>query len=104
MYAIIDFGGKQYKVEEGQTLITEKVNGVEAGSEFVFDKVIFFKNDAETKVGKPFIEGGKVTAEVVEHGKDRKIKILKFKGRKNFRKRKGHRQLYTELKIKTIEA
>lgn len=103
MYAIIDFGGRQYKVEEGQSLLTERINGVELGTDYEFDKVILVKNDSDVKVGKPYVEGAKVIAEVVEHGKDRKIKIIKFKGRKQYRRTTGHRQQYTEVKIKKID-
>ncbi len=103
MYAIIDFGGRQYKVEEGQSLLTEKINGIEPGTDYEFDKVILVKNDSEAKVGKPYVEGAKVIAEIVEHGKDRKLKIIKFKGRKQYRRIKGHRQQYTEVKIKKID-
>lgn len=102
MYAIIDFGGKQYKVEEGQVLYTETVKGIEAGSEYVFDKVVFLKSEDGVKMGKPFVEGASVKAEVVEHGRDNKILVVKFRGRKMYRRRMGHRQNYTALKITKI--
>ncbi len=103
MYAIVDFGGRQYKMEEGQTIYTEKVNGVEVGGEYSFDKVLFVKTEEGLKIGQPFVEGAKVVYEVVEHGRDEKILVVKFKGRKNYRRRQGHRQHYTAVKIKKIE-
>ena len=104
MYAILEFGGKQYKVEEGQTLYTEKVNGVEPGSSFVFDKVLFVKKDDSVKVGSPYVQGAKINAEVIEHGKDEKMLVVKFRRRKMYRRVNGHRQQFTALKITKIEA
>ncbi|AEX86054.1 50S ribosomal protein L21 [Marinitoga sp. 1135] len=103
MYAIIEVGGKQYKVEEGMELYTEKLVGYEPGAEVVLDKVLFVKGDS-AKIGKPYVENAKVVAEVVKHGKDKKVLVVKFQGRKNYRRKKGHRQHYTALKIKKIEA
>lgn len=103
MYAIVDFAGKQYKVEKDQVIYTEKVKNVEPGSDFILDKVIMLKKDDEVKTGAPYVEGAKVITEVVEHGKDRKIHIIKFKGRKNYRRKMGHRQQYTALKVKDIQ-
>ncbi|RAO99366.1 50S ribosomal protein L21 [Petrotoga sp. 9PW.55.5.1] len=103
MYAIVDFNGKQYKVEKEQVIYTEKVKDVEPGNEVVLDKVVYINNDQERKSGKPYVEGARVITEVLEHGKDRKIQIIKFQGRKNYKREKGHRQQYTALKIKEIE-
>ncbi|PNR97149.1 50S ribosomal protein L21 [Petrotoga sp. 9PWA.NaAc.5.4] len=103
MYAIVDVGGKQYKVEEEQIIYVEKVKSVEAGDEITLDKVLFLKTDENSKVGTPYVDGAKVVAEVVEHGKDRKVQIVKFEGRKNYRRKKGHRQPYTALKVKEIQ-
>ncbi|HOO75261.1 MAG: 50S ribosomal protein L21 [Thermotogae bacterium] len=103
MYAIIEFGGKQYRVEEGQTLYTEKINGVDEGAGYVFDRVIFVKDENGSKIGKPYVEGAKVSAEVVEHGKDEKLHIIKFEGRKQYRRKIGHRQHFTVVKIGKIE-
>lgn len=103
VYAIVDFNGKQYKVEKEQVIYTEKVKDVEPGNEVVLDKVVYINNDQERKSGKPYVEGARVISEVLEHGKDRKIQIIKFQGRKNYKRKKGHRQQYTALKIKEIE-
>jgi len=103
VYAIIDFAGKQYKVEKDQVIYTEKVKNVEPGSDLILDKVILLKQDDEVKTGTPYVEGAKVIAEVLEHGKDRKIHVIKFKRRKNYRRKMGHRQQYTALKVKDIQ-
>ena len=103
MYAIIETGGKQLRVEEGQEIFVEKLD-VEAGDEVVFDKVILV-SDKTAKVGAPYIKGAKVVAEVNKQGKGRKIMIFKYKPKKgSTRRRQGHRQPYTKLTIKSIEA
>ncbi|ESQ09177.1 MAG TPA: 50S ribosomal protein L21 [Chromatiaceae bacterium] len=101
MYAVIETGGKQYRVAEGDTLRVEKLDS-EAGTSIDIDKVLMIANDGEFTVGKPFVEGGRVTAEVTSHGRSRKIKIVKFRRRKQYLKRQGHRQWFTELKITGI--
>lgn len=103
MYAVIQTGGKQYRVSEGDVLNVEKLD-VEAGQEVVFDKVLTVVNDGEVTVGKPVVDGAKVTAKVVEHGKGEKIFVFKYRAKVNYRKRQGHRQPYTQVEIKTIEA
>ncbi len=103
MYAVIHTGGKQYRVEEGETLKIEKLE-VEAGADIEFDKVLMVQSDAGIQVGKPYLEGGKVTANVADQGRHKKVKILKFKRRKHHMKRMGHRQSYTEVKITGISA
>ena len=100
-YAIIKTGGKQYRVQEGQTLKVEKL-AIEAGSAVEFDEVLLVSNGDDVKVGAPVVEGAKVTAEVVAHGRHKKVKILKFKRRKHHMKQMGHRQWFTELKITGI--
>ena len=102
MYAIIETGGKQLKVEEGQTLIVEKLNA-EAGETVTFDKVLFVSGD-DVKVGTPYVEGASVTAKVVEHGRGKKIVVFKFKRRKNYRRKQGHRQPYTKVTVEKINA
>ncbi|WP_077614600.1 50S ribosomal protein L21 [Caenibacillus caldisaponilyticus] len=102
MYAIIETGGKQLKVEEGQTLIVEKLNA-EAGETVTFDKVLFVSGD-DVKVGTPYVEGASVTAKVVEHGRGEKIVVFKFKRRKNYRRKQGHRQPYTKVTVEKINA
>lgn len=103
MYAVIQTGGKQYRVAEGDILNVEKLD-VEAGKEVVFDQVLTVVNDSDVKIGKPVVKGAKVTANVLEHGKGKKIFVFKYKAKANYRKRQGHRQPYTQLRIKSIEA
>lgn len=100
MYAIIETGGKQIKVEAGQEIYVEKLNG-EAGDVITFDKVLFVGGD-DTKVGVPFVEGATVTAKVVKSGKGKKITVFKYKAKKNYRKKQGHRQPYTKLTVDAI--
>jgi large subunit ribosomal protein L21 len=103
MYAVIETGGKQLRVEEGQAIFVEKLN-VEPEEEVVFDKVVLL-SDKTTKVGTPYVKGAKVTAVVEKQGKGKKIMIFKYKPKKgSTRRRQGHRQPYTKLTIKSIEA
>ena len=99
MYAIIATGGKQYKVSEGDTIRVEKL-GAEADSKFTFDQVLY----VDGKVGNPTVEGAKVTATVLKHGKQKKIRVFKYKNKtKSSRVVHGHRQPYTKIVIKSIE-
>ncbi|MGL5206795.1 MAG: 50S ribosomal protein L21 [Acidaminococcaceae bacterium] len=102
MYAIIQTGGKQYRVSEGDVLSIEKLTVAE-GEEVVFDQVLTVVSDGDVKIGKPVVEGAKVTAKVVEHGKGEKILVFKYKAKSNYRKRQGHRQPYTKVEISKIE-
>lgn len=101
MYAIIETGGKQYKVAEGDIITVEKL-GVEAGQDFTFDKVLVVAKDGDVKVGAPYIEGAAVTASVIGDGKAKKVVVYKYKPKKGFHKKKGHRQPFTKLQIKSI--
>ncbi|MGR9107890.1 MAG: 50S ribosomal protein L21 [Gammaproteobacteria bacterium] len=101
MYAVIQTGGKQYRVEEGQTLKFEKI-AVEEGNEVEFDRVLLVKSGDELTVGKPFVEGGRVKGTVCSQGRHKKIKIIKFRRRKHYMKQMGHRQDYTEVRITGI--
>jgi len=103
MYAVIQSGGKQHRVAVEQTLRLEKLD-VEAGETIEFDKVLLVANAEDVKVGVPYVEGSKVTAEVVAHGRGKKVKIVKFRRRKHSRKQAGHRQWFTEVKITAINA
>lgn len=103
MYAIIKTGDKQYRVSEGETLQVEKLNA-EVGAEVVFEEVLTVVNDADVKIGKPVVEGAKVVAKVVEHGKADKILVFKYKAKSNYRKRQGHRQPFTTVEITAINA
>ncbi|MGF1757984.1 50S ribosomal protein L21 [Photobacterium sagamiensis] len=103
MYAVFQSGGKQHRVSEGQTLRLEKLDA-ETGASVEFDNVLLVTNGEEVTVGAPFVAGGKVTAEIVTHGRGDKIKIVKFRRRKHSRKQMGHRQWFTEVKITGISA
>jgi large subunit ribosomal protein L21 len=103
MYAVIQTGGKQYRVQEGELLKIETLEA-EAGQDVEFDKVLLIQSDDGIKVGKPYVEGGKVTATVTTHGRHPKVKIVKFRRRKHYMKQAGHRQNYTEVKITGISA
>ena len=103
MYAIIETGGKQYKVAAGDVVFIEKLD-VEAESEVVFDKVIAVANDDGIKVGAPYVEGAAVTAKVLKNGKGKKIYVMTYKPKKNEKRKLGHRQPYTKLEITAINA
>ena len=102
MYAIIKTGGKQYRVQEGDSIFVEKL-AADVDSEVVFDQVLAVVNDGDVKVGVPVVEGAKVTAKVLEQGKQKKIRIFKYKAKSNYRRRMGHRQPYTKVTIEKIE-
>lgn len=101
MYAVVVTGGKQYRVEEGQTLKVEKLE-LATGEAYNLEKVLMIGNGDDVKIGAPVVEGAIVTAEIVAHGRHKKVKILKFKRRKHHMKQMGHRQWFTELKITSI--
>jgi large subunit ribosomal protein L21 len=103
MYAVIQTGGKQYRVEEGTYLKIEKLE-LGTGDSIEFDKVLMIESDGNVQVGLPFIEGGKVTATVLSQGRHDKIRIIKFRRRKHHMKKMGHRQYYTEVQITGISA
>lgn len=102
MFAIIETGGKQVKVEQGQTIWVEKLNA-EEGATFTFDKVLMVGGDS-VKVGSPVVEGATVTAKVEKHGRGKKITVFKYKPKKNYKRKQGHRQPYTKLTIEAINA
>ena len=101
MYAIIETGGKQYRVQEGDVITIEKLN-VAAGDDIAFDKVLLLNDGENVQVGTPIIEAAKVFGTVVENGKGEKVIIFKYKSKKDYRKKQGHRQPYTMVEIKTI--
>lgn len=103
MYAVFVSGGKQHRVAEGDVVRLELLE-VEPGSAIEFDQVLLVANGDDVKIGAPVVEGGKVKAEVVTHGRGEKIRIVKFRRRKHFRKQAGHRQYFTEVKITGISA
>jgi len=103
MYAVIESGGKQHRVVEGETLKLEKIE-IATGESVEFDKVLMIGGGDDVKIGTPLVAGAKVTAEVVTQGRHKKIKIIKFNRRKHYRKETGHRQWFTEVKITSISA
>ncbi|MED4530862.1 50S ribosomal protein L21 [Metabacillus fastidiosus] len=100
MYAIIETGGKQIKVEEGQAIYIEKLDA-EQGDTVTFDKVLFVGGD-NVKVGSPTVEGATVTAKVEKQGRAKKITVFKYKAKKNYHKKQGHRQPYTKVVVEKI--
>ncbi len=103
MYAIIETGGKQYTVKTGDVIKVEKL-GVESGSSYTFENVLVLANGDDVKFGTPYVKGASVNASVVKEGKEKKVIIYKFKSKKTFHKKKGHRQPFTQLKIEAINA
>ncbi len=101
MYAIVETGGKQFKVSEGMNIYVEKLDVV-VGDSVTLDKVHLVEKDGQVRVGTPLVQGASVQASVVEHGKNKKIIVFKYKSKKNYRRKQGHRQPYTKLKINTI--
>jgi len=103
MYAVIKTGGKQYRVSEGQTLRVEKLDQ-EEGSSVELNEILMVADGENISIGTPLVEGSKVSAKILAHGRAKKVKILKFKRRKHHMKRQGHRQWFTELEITSISA
>lgn len=101
MYAIVKTGGKQHRVSEGQSVRIEMVPG-EVGSTVTLDQVLFIGGAGDVKIGRPLLEGAKVTATITRHARAKKILVFKKKRRKGFHKKIGHRQYFTELKITGI--
>lgn len=103
MYALIQTGGKQYKVSEGTIVKIEKVEG-EAGGNIVLDQVLMINDENGTvQIGNPLLENARVTAKILEQGRNKKIIVYKYKKRKNYRRKQGHRQPFTRLLIEKIE-
>lgn len=102
MYAVIETGGKQYRVQEGDVVFVEKLT-VSEGEEYTFDKVLAVSKDDELLTGNP-VDGASVSAKVLGQGKDKKIIVFKYKPKKNYRKKQGHRQPYTKLQIEKINS
>ena len=101
MQAVIVTGGKQYNVSEGDVLFIEKLN-VEAGDKVTFDQVLAIVDGENSKFGTPVVAGASVEANVVKNGKGKKIRVFKYKAKKNYRRHQGHRQPYTQVQIDTI--
>ncbi|MFD3157624.1 50S ribosomal protein L21 [Haloimpatiens sp. FM7330] len=103
MYAVLASGGKQYKVSEGDVICVEKLNA-EVDSTVELNDVLIVNKDGELVVGRPVVEGAKVVAKVLQQGKARKVTVFKYKAKKHYRKKQGHRQPFTKLQIESIEA
>ena len=103
MYAVIETGGKQYRVQEGDTIVVEKLD-VAVGEKVTFERVLMISDGDTVKVGTPVVESSNVYGTVVEHGKGEKVVIFKYKAKKDYRKKQGHRQPYTMIKIEKVSA
>ena len=103
MYAVVATGGKQYKVQQGDVLRVEKLIG-DVGAEVAFDKVLMFSDGENVQIGQPVVEGAVVKGHIIEQGKSKKVIVFKYKRRKRYRRKQGHRQQYTAVKIDAIEA
>ena len=103
MYAVFKTGGKQYRATTGDMITVEKIEA-EKGATVELDQVLMVGEGEDVKIGAPYLEGGKVTARVVDHGRGDKVKIIKFKRRKHHMKHMGHRQYFTRLEITGIDA
>ncbi|NLV49434.1 MAG: 50S ribosomal protein L21 [Clostridiales bacterium] len=101
MHAIIETGGKQYRVAEGDVVFIEKIDAA-AGDEVTFSRVLALINDTDSRFGTPLLDGATVTAKIIKNGKGKKVHIFKYKAKKNERRRQGHRQPYTQIQIETI--
>ena len=101
MYAVVETGGKQYKVSEGDIVFMERLEN-EEGTTVTFDQVLLVSDDSKTEVGAPTVKNAKVTATVIGHGKGKKIRVFKYKAKKNERKTRGHRWCYTKVQIEKI--
>ena len=102
MYAVIESCGKQYKVAEGDVVFFEKLD-TEEGKKVSFDKVILVSDEGKVEIGNPYVKGAKVEGKVVAHGKGNKIIVFKYKAKKNYRRKQGHRQPYTKVEITAVK-
>ncbi len=103
MYAVVNTGGKQYKVQEGDLLRVEKLIG-DIGAEVAFDQILLYSDGEKLTIGQPVVENVAVNAHIVEQAKSKKIIVFKYKRRKRYRRKQGHRQMYTTIKIDSIKA
>ncbi|MDI6812893.1 MAG: 50S ribosomal protein L21 [Desulfitobacteriaceae bacterium] len=103
MYAVIETGGKQFRIKQGDVISVEKLNA-NVGDTVAIDKVLLVEKDGVVKVGTPVVEGAKAMLKVMEHGKGEKIIVFKYKSKKNYRRKQGHRQPYTKVLVEALEA
>ncbi|MCD5408149.1 50S ribosomal protein L21 [Candidatus Bipolaricaulota bacterium] len=103
MYAVIEIGGKQYRVQPGESVVHELVPGHGPGDEITFDRVLLVKNGEGVKIGRPYLESVRVVGQVVETGRHPKVIVQRFKPKKGYRRKKGFRQPYMKTVIRTIE-
>jgi large subunit ribosomal protein L21 len=103
MYAVIKTGGKQYRIEQGDTLAIERIDG-DTGATVAFTEVLLIGDAEETHIGQPVLHGASVTGTIVEQGRGKKIIVFKFRRRKNYKRKKGHRQYFTRVRIDGIAA
>jgi len=101
MYAVIRTGGKQYRVSQGEEVKVERLNG-EVGDTVTFEEVLVTSDGENTQIGQPVVENAKVVGRIVRQGKERKVLVIKYKRRKGYRRKKGHRQMFTQVKIEAI--
>ena len=102
-FAIVETGGKQYKITEGEQLTVEKISDHKEGDKVVFDKVLLVDDGKSTKVGTPYIDGASVELDLVEEGKGKKLYVQKFKSKSRYKRRLGHRQPYSKVAVKKIK-
>lgn len=102
MYALIETGGKQYRVEPNQSIVVEKLP-VSEGEQVTFDRVLLVNRDGEVTVGTPYVENAKVVGKVFHHGRGKKITVFKYKPKKGYKRKQGHRQPFTQVVIESIE-
>ena len=103
-YAVIKTGGKQYRVQPGDELRVELLSGSEAGAEVIFEEVLLVAGEGDLKVGRPIVEGAQVKAKLIQNGRARKIIVFKSRRRAGYRKKRGHRQHYSQIRITEITA
>lgn len=103
MYAIIETGGKQYRAEKGDTIQIEKIKGLTEGDSYTFEKVLMVADGEGLDVGRPYIDEAKVEGNVVESGREEKVTVYKYKKRKGYRRKYGHRQPYMKVEINEVQ-
>ncbi|MCZ7585100.1 MAG: 50S ribosomal protein L21 [Deltaproteobacteria bacterium] len=102
MYAVIETGGQQYKVKEGDTLKVERLDG-DVGSKLTFDKILVIGDEGDTKLGRPYVDGARVESEIVAQDRHRKVIVFKYRRRKGYQKKQGHRQPFTKVRITKVK-